>query len=264
MANPLPEEEKLYEQIKNERITVTTEIWDLIYNRLGDDISSINLLCQYYLDAGQDIPALEARKILQYTRHIKGIMNQVTCVSREQKGFYFPEIAEGLPLHPVIREMLTHYIGNDVYAINLMVGESEDRIDPQPVSIPVIQRVLDRTHSIKVFIGKLLKATSSALKEVNKTPDAEEKPKSPSTRKEVFLKIRSLLAKEFKFPNPDRIRPESRFDKDLHLDSVDAIRAAVVLEESFDLEIPDKDLDEIVTVGQAADYIYSRLNKERS
>lgn len=160
MANPLPNEKELFERIKSEKITIDPSIWDLLYYRLGDDITAINLLCQYYLTNNEPIPIPEAKRILTYTYHIKEIINQITLTSKE--NFPFPEFLEHIPLHPIIREMLTHYIGNDVYMINLMVEDSIDPIEPHPVSCEITQRILKHTHTIGEFMERLREATSSS------------------------------------------------------------------------------------------------------
>lgn len=54
---------------------------------------------------------------------------------------------------------------------------------------------------------------------------------------------------------------ESTFQKDLKLDSLDTVEALVALEEEFDLEIPDKIANEIQTVGEAVEYIYTEEQK---
>jgi hypothetical protein len=158
MANPLPEEEKLYIQIKEQNITIEPGIWDLIYHRLGDDITAINLLCQYYFTNKEPIPILEAEKILAYTQNIKDIVRKITMSSSQD--LLFPEFRGNIPLHPIVREMFTHYIGNDVQAINFMVGDSIDSADPQPVSLEAVQRILNRTQMIRDFLERLRKATS--------------------------------------------------------------------------------------------------------
>ena len=157
MANPLPNEKELYEQIKNERIAVIPDIWDLLYNRIGDDISAINLLCEYYLGASQPIPIIEAKKILSYTHHIKDIVNKVTLTTKSE--FPFPEFSDDIPLHPILREMFTHYIGNDIYLINLIVEDSIDPLAPQPVSFESTSKILNHAHAIKEFMDKLREAT---------------------------------------------------------------------------------------------------------
>jgi len=60
-----------------------------------------------------------------------------------------------MPLHPVVREMFTHYIGNDVYSINLIIGSA----DPQAVSLENIEKIINHTRGIKDFLGRLREAT---------------------------------------------------------------------------------------------------------
>lgn len=63
--------------------------------------------------------------------------------------------------------------------------------------------------------------------------------------------------------NFDKIAPNSEisaatnFATDLKLDSLDTVEVLVAIEEEFDIEIEDKDADEIKTVGQAIEYISS-------
>ena len=156
MANPLPNEKELYEKIQNDKIAIEPGIWDLLYQRIGDDITAINLLCQYYLTNKEDIPITEAGKILTYTRNIKDVVNKITAVSKE--SFPFPQFKDAL-LHPVIREMFTHYIGNDVYAINLMVQNLIDPVDPKPIPLEVNQKIIGRIRTTRAFMEKLRQAT---------------------------------------------------------------------------------------------------------
>ncbi|MFA5276746.1 MAG: hypothetical protein WC417_07655 [Candidatus Omnitrophota bacterium] len=158
MANPLPNEKELYERIKEENISILPDIWDLLYHRIGDDITAINFLCQYYLDEKEPIPVFEAGKILLYTRHIKDINDKFTLYSKTD--FAFPEFSYGMPLHPVLTDMFTHYIGNDTYMINLIVEDSIDPLNPKSVSIENIQKILKYTHSLREFLNRLQQATS--------------------------------------------------------------------------------------------------------
>lgn len=251
MANPLPNEKELYERIRNEKISINPDIWDLLYNRIGDDLTNINLLCQYYLNNNEPVPSEEAKKILRYTRHIKDINNKITVASGEDS--FFPEFGNSLPLQPIIREMFTHYIGNDVYAINLIVACYADPIDPQAIPLEDVQKIINHTRTIREFMERLRDATSHE----RDIPAPQATPKDKN-KQEIFLKLRSLLAREFKL-NEEKIKPESRFIQDLGLDSVDAIETVMVIEEAFGFEMPDEDTEEILTVGQAVDYIYIRL-----
>ncbi|MCX7926972.1 MAG: hypothetical protein N2606_02420 [Candidatus Omnitrophica bacterium] len=160
MAQPLPNEKELYEQILNEKIKMSAEIWDLVYQCIGDDISAINLLCQFYYNSSEDIPVEEAKKILIYTRHIKETVQQLTLTSKD--NLFFPQLADNIPLHPILREMFTHYIGNDVYMINLIVEDSIDPVCPVPVSLEKTKKILQHTRTIKEFINKLREVTLMA------------------------------------------------------------------------------------------------------
>jgi hypothetical protein len=157
VANPLPNENELYERIKKEGIHIDPGIWDLIYHRAGDDLSAIHLLCQYYLTSGEAIPAAEATKILAYTRDIKDVINTLTVVSKEDCSF--PQVRDDIPLHPIIREMFTHYIGNDVYVINLIVQDAIDPLCPGAVTCDAAQKILSRVRSTKDFMERLRLAT---------------------------------------------------------------------------------------------------------
>lgn len=262
MANPLPNEETLYAKIKTEGISINPEIWDLLYQRIGDDVTAINLLCQSYLSNKEPIPIPEAKEILSYTRHIKDIINQITLDSKE--GLPFPEFINDIPLHPILREMLTHYFGNDVYMINLIVQDSIDPLEPHAVSLKKTQKILDHTLSIRGFMEKLRQATSQEkspppAKEITaaqKPKPAE--PKRPLSQEELFFQIRFILAREFSLPE-EKIKLSSRFKEDLGLDSVANFQVVMALEQEFSLEIPDEDEDKITTVAYAVEYIFNRL-----
>ncbi len=258
MANPLPNEKLIYERIKNENIGISSDIWNLLYNYVGDNVTAINLLCQYYSNANESIPVQETRKIITYTRHIKDIVNKVTMVSQE--GFPFPEFSNDIPLHPVIRDMVTHYIGNDVYMINLIAGNSIDSSNAVPLSLEDTRHILDHTRSIKDFMDKLRKATLHG--ETPKDKKTLREMASELSKEEIFSRFCKLLIQEFKIEDEKKISLQSRFYEDLSLDSVDTIRAVMLLEEEFGVEIPDSDAEGVLTVGQAVDYIEKRL-KER-
>lgn len=54
---------------------------------------------------------------------------------------------------------------------------------------------------------------------------------------------------------PLQISSGSHFSNDLGLDSLDTVEVVMAIEEEFSIEIPDKDADEIRTVGDAIKYI---------
>ncbi len=55
--------------------------------------------------------------------------------------------------------------------------------------------------------------------------------------------------------NPDEVKEDSKFVEDLGADSLDVVELVMALEEKFDIEIPDSDAENIITVGDAIKYI---------
>jgi acyl carrier protein len=74
----------------------------------------------------------------------------------------------------------------------------------------------------------------------------------------VADKVRSALARELK-RDPATITPEQALREDLGLNSLDAIELMFKVEEEFDLEIPDADLQRLRTVADLTSYLEERL-----
>ncbi|MYB02161.1 acyl carrier protein [Candidatus Poribacteria bacterium] len=53
----------------------------------------------------------------------------------------------------------------------------------------------------------------------------------------------------------DNVTPDASFTDDLGADSLDIVELVMVLEEEFDLEIPDSDAEKIQTVQDAVSYL---------
>ena len=58
---------------------------------------------------------------------------------------------------------------------------------------------------------------------------------------------------------PDKVTPETSFINDLGADSLDTVELVMELEDEFEISIPDEDAEKIQTVGNAIDYITSKL-----
>ena len=53
----------------------------------------------------------------------------------------------------------------------------------------------------------------------------------------------------------DKVTNEASFSDDLNADSLEVVQIVMEIEEAFDLEIPDKAADKIITVGDAIRFI---------
>lgn len=67
------------------------------------------------------------------------------------------------------------------------------------------------------------------------------------------------LLKNFdKVTDASKLSTASHFANDLGLDSLDTVEVVMAIEEEFSIEIPDKEADKILSIGQAVDYILSQ------
>jgi acyl carrier protein len=74
------------------------------------------------------------------------------------------------------------------------------------------------------------------------------------TREEVLSVIRSHLADELDV-DPARIEESTRFKEDLEADSLDLYTLVQELEDSYGIRISDEQAAEILTVGQAVEFV---------
>lgn len=152
MANPLPEEKELYERIGREGLAITEDIWDFVYRRVNDNTTAIILICQRWLDKKEAMPVQEAGRILVWTKDIKNTVSAITTPSKENR--LFPQLQNASSLNPIIQELITHQFGNDIYAIEMMVQDAIDYINPTPVPVEVLQRIVVHALAIQGFLEK--------------------------------------------------------------------------------------------------------------
>jgi len=78
------------------------------------------------------------------------------------------------------------------------------------------------------------------------------------SKAEILKWVIEILANEFGMDTA-QLRPETRLEADLDLDSIDAIDMAVRIEEKTRLAFSGEDLDSIQTIQDAVDLIHARL-----
>ncbi len=74
-------------------------------------------------------------------------------------------------------------------------------------------------------------------------------------------KVIELIATQFNLDEGD-VDLDTSFKDDLNADSLDLVELIMALEDEFNLEIEDEDVDSIKTVGDAIDYIKELLGEE--
>lgn len=73
----------------------------------------------------------------------------------------------------------------------------------------------------------------------------------------MFEQIRDLLVEEYEL-DPATIKPESSFVNDLKLNSLELASLVVICEESFEIEIDEKDIHTLQTIQDLMDYIQNQ------
>jgi acyl carrier protein len=77
-------------------------------------------------------------------------------------------------------------------------------------------------------------------------------------RDEVLTALREV-AVEVLSVEPDTVVEDARFKEDLDADSLDLVELVMGLEERFDISVPEEDLENVGTVGQAVDLVLAKL-----
>lgn len=70
----------------------------------------------------------------------------------------------------------------------------------------------------------------------------------------VLEKVKAILASQFD-EDEDNITPETRLQEDLNADSLDVVDLIMNIQDEFEIEIPDDDVENIKTVGALVEYI---------
>ena len=68
------------------------------------------------------------------------------------------------------------------------------------------------------------------------------------------IKVRNILAEQLGV-DLGEVTPDARILDDLGADSLDVVELVMSLEEAFDIEIPDEDVEELRTVADVERYV---------
>ncbi|HID06286.1 MAG TPA: acyl carrier protein [Armatimonadetes bacterium] len=81
-----------------------------------------------------------------------------------------------------------------------------------------------------------------------------------ATTDELFEKVRDIIVKQLSV-SPDEVTVDAAFVEDLHADSLDVVELIMQIEEQFGIEIPEEDAENIRTVGDAVEYLRTKLSE---
>lgn len=78
---------------------------------------------------------------------------------------------------------------------------------------------------------------------------------------DVYAKVKDIVV-ELLEVEPDEVTREASFRDTLEADSLDLVELLMAFEDEFGATIPDEDVKNINTVGDAVDYIQMRMQEE--
>ena len=75
----------------------------------------------------------------------------------------------------------------------------------------------------------------------------------------VFEKVRDILCEQLDV-DEEKVTMEANITDDLGADSLDIVDLVMSLEEEFDVEVPDEEVENIKTVGDIVKYIEDNID----
>ncbi|HET7109260.1 MAG TPA: acyl carrier protein [Gemmatimonadales bacterium] len=73
-------------------------------------------------------------------------------------------------------------------------------------------------------------------------------------------KVKDIIVEELGVER-DKLTSEASFMEDLGADSLDTVELVMAFEKEFDIDIPDEDAEKMRTVGDAMNYLHSKIGK---
>lgn len=70
----------------------------------------------------------------------------------------------------------------------------------------------------------------------------------------IFEKVKEIISVQFNI-DKDEIEKETSFKDTLNADSLDLVELVMAIEDEFDLEVQDENMEDINTVGDVVEYI---------
>ena len=82
MANPLPNEQEIYEKIRKENIKVHPLVWQLLEHHIYNDLYMINLILGSTVLDSEPLSEENAKKVLHHGKQIKDFLEKLESLTR--------------------------------------------------------------------------------------------------------------------------------------------------------------------------------------
>ena len=74
----------------------------------------------------------------------------------------------------------------------------------------------------------------------------------------VFEKVKEILAEQLD-ADTDEMTMETKIAEELDADSLDVVELLMSIEDEFDVEIPDEEIENLKTIGDVVEYIQNNM-----
>ncbi|MCP4605035.1 MAG: acyl carrier protein [Proteobacteria bacterium] len=74
----------------------------------------------------------------------------------------------------------------------------------------------------------------------------------------IKIRVRDVVCQQLDVA-PEQIKLETSFIDDLNADSLAVVELALALEEEFEIDIPDKDVEKLRTFGDVLEYLNVKI-----
>lgn len=146
-------------------------------------------------------------------------------------------------------------IGKSIVAFRQGLKEVNDNDEIQEKAL-LEQNKLEQEELERELVSK--KASFSALASI---PDHPKKPRRGESKATIYERLKAIIIDQLGIDESEVV-PGASFVKDLNADSLDLVELIMSLEETFHLQISDKDAKKLTTVQEAEDYLKERLERE--
>lgn len=75
---------------------------------------------------------------------------------------------------------------------------------------------------------------------------------------QIESKVKDIICAQLEVA-PEQLKPSASFVNDFKADSLAVVELVLALEEAFKIEIPEEDIEQIKTVGDAVTYVKTHL-----
>ncbi|MGH2771832.1 MAG: acyl carrier protein [Actinomycetota bacterium] len=79
-----------------------------------------------------------------------------------------------------------------------------------------------------------------------------------ASTEDIFDALREVLVDKLKV-EPEKVSRDANLFEDLGLDSIDLMTAVMAVEEKFNIEVEDEELEKVSTLGEASDLLATKV-----